>query len=181
MVSYESVGGVESWADYWHGCGVMEESKGDEADPSRYSHRSSEANMSDQEKPLQALAPATNDPTDPSFVAISPPTSPSSSSPPSRSTSPRLKRSKQWSLLPSLVVLLPILAFLARTSWNSHYTLPEPNSALFDANGTAIFSEAKAMEYITDLAAYADGTPRYRIGASSPTFFSFPPLTLLMF
>ncbi|GAA5843912.1 hypothetical protein JCM11251_002246 [Rhodosporidiobolus azoricus] len=77
------------------------------------------------------------------------------------------KSSRQWRLLPSLLVLLPLLFALAYTSVHLHYTLPTPSTSEFTIleNGTAIpiFSELRAMRYITDLSEYEDGTPRYRI------------------
>ncbi|GEM06060.1 endoplasmic reticulum metallopeptidase [Rhodotorula toruloides] len=76
---------------------------------------------------------------------------------------PRPSPSKQWSLLPSLAVILPLLALFTYISANLHYALPEPQHALFSPDGTPVFSESKAMRYIHDLAAYGDGTPRYRI------------------
>ncbi|GAA6002746.1 hypothetical protein JCM10207_007655 [Rhodosporidiobolus poonsookiae] len=80
-----------------------------------------------------------------------------------QSPHPPSSRRKQWTLLPSLLVLLPILALLTYASVHLHYKLPEPNIAAFNDNDTAIFSETLAMGYIRDLAAYADDTPRYRI------------------
>ncbi|BGP28517.1 hypothetical protein JCM10296v2_000252 [Rhodotorula toruloides] len=79
------------------------------------------------------------------------------------STPPRASPSKQWSLLPSLAVILPLLALFTYVSVHLHYALPEPQHALFSPDGTPVFSESKAMRYIHDLAAYGDGTPRYRI------------------
>ncbi|KAJ8297177.1 putative endoplasmic reticulum metallopeptidase 1 [Rhodotorula toruloides] len=79
------------------------------------------------------------------------------------STPPRASPSKQWSLLPSLAVILPLLALFTYISVHLHYALPEPQHALFSPDGSPVFSESKAMRYIHDLAAYGDGTPRYRI------------------
>ncbi|GAA5858742.1 hypothetical protein JCM8547_004967 [Rhodosporidiobolus lusitaniae] len=100
-------------------------------------------------------APAPHKP----LVAVPTPTP---SSPSSHQHSPA-KQHKQWSLLPSLAVLLPILALFTYASVHSHYTLPDPVLDLFDTNGTAQFCEANALTVINDLAAYSDGTPRYRI------------------
>ncbi|BGP12418.1 hypothetical protein JCM10213v2_000334 [Rhodosporidiobolus nylandii] len=107
-----------------------------------------------------AVSPASSSPK----PASPPPSTPSSLRPTSSSSSsPVEKPYRQWPLLPTLVVLLPLLALFTFTSVHLHYALPTPNSDLVDANGTAVFSEAKALEYVRDLAAYADGTPRYRI------------------
>ncbi|GAA5888919.1 hypothetical protein JCM6882_002906, partial [Rhodosporidiobolus microsporus] len=80
---------------------------------------------------------------------------------------PRSHHSKQWSLLPSLLVLLPLLFLFTYTSVHLHYSLPAPGVDEFATldNGTVVpvFSEQRALKYITDLAAYQDGTPRYRI------------------
>ncbi|GAA6054771.1 hypothetical protein JCM3770_000935 [Rhodotorula araucariae] len=77
---------------------------------------------------------------------------------------PQTARSpRPWPVLPSLLVLLPIIALFTWTAIHLHYQLPTPNHALFTPNGTPIFSESHAMRYIKDLASYGDGTPRYRI------------------
>ncbi|GAA6040391.1 hypothetical protein JCM8097_007592 [Rhodosporidiobolus ruineniae] len=100
---------------------------------------------------------ATSDPTDPAVVVAS------SSSSPAPARQPRSSH-KQWSTLPALAVLLPILALFTYLSVTLHYTLPTPSHTSFAEDGvTPIFNEARAMGYIQDLAAYADGTPRYRI------------------
>ena len=70
---------------------------------------------------------------------------------------------KPWAVLPSMAVLLPILALFTWVSVRLHYQLPTPGHALFSPDGTPIFSESHAMRYIKDLASYGDGTPRYRI------------------
>lgn len=70
---------------------------------------------------------------------------------------------KPWPVLPSLAVLLPVIACFGWISVHLHYALPNPNNALFTPSGSPIFSEGHALRYIRDLAAYGDGTPRYRI------------------
>ncbi|GJN92127.1 hypothetical protein Rhopal_005157-T1 [Rhodotorula paludigena] len=70
---------------------------------------------------------------------------------------------KPWPVLPSLAVLLPVIACFGWISVHLHYALPTPNNALFTPSGSPIFSEGHALRYIRDLAAYGDGTPRYRI------------------
>lgn len=77
-----------------------------------------------------------------------------------RKTSPR----SQLSLLPSLIILGPILLALAYLSLHLHYTLPTPQAALFTPDGLIPqFSETEAMKYINALATHEDGEPRYRI------------------
>ncbi|GAA5972745.1 hypothetical protein JCM11641_003001 [Rhodosporidiobolus odoratus] len=115
-----------------------------------------------------AVKPITSDPTDPTDPAVEFVPASSSSSSPSTADSCHQQLGKpfkqsQWSLLPSLSVLLPILTYFIYTSVTLHYSLPTPNQSLYDHHGNPSFSENKAMQYITDLAAYQDGTPRYRI------------------
>ncbi|GAA6059342.1 hypothetical protein JCM10212_003240 [Sporobolomyces blumeae] len=75
-------------------------------------------------------------------------------------------RRKQWGLAPTLLLLVPLLGLLVRTSLQLHYDLPEPAIAEYDPRtGKPQFSESRAMSYIRDLSSYDDGqqTPRYRI------------------
>ncbi|KAK4055194.1 hypothetical protein OIV83_000474 [Microbotryomycetes sp. JL201] len=68
------------------------------------------------------------------------------------------------SFWPSLLIVLPVIVALGWLSAHLHYSLPEPGTELFSANGSqAVFSEHQALKYINDLAVHSDGSPRYRI------------------
>lgn len=85
--------------------------------------------------------------------------------PPSLSASTRrsLYPPKQWSFFAFASLVLPLICALGYVSVHLHYELPEPRVEQFSLAGQPTFSEVSAMRYIRDLAAYADGTPKYRI------------------
>ena len=70
---------------------------------------------------------------------------------------------KQWSFFAFASLVLPLIFTLGYISVHLHYELPTPRVEQFSLAGQPTFSEVAAMRYIRDLAAYADGTPKYRI------------------
>jgi hypothetical protein len=93
-------------------------------------------------------------------AALATPAPPSlSASTPRRSLYPP----KQWSFFAFAGLVLPLIFALGYVSVHLHYELPEPRVEQFSLAGQPTFSEVSAMRYIRDLAAYADGTPKYRI------------------
>ncbi|KAM0755633.1 hypothetical protein T439DRAFT_320338 [Meredithblackwellia eburnea MCA 4105] len=76
---------------------------------------------------------------------------------------PASTRTRQWGFLSSVAVLLPFVVGAAYLSAHLHYSLPTPITTPFAPDGTPVFNEAKAMEYIRDLSTHADGSPKYRI------------------
>lgn len=81
----------------------------------------------------------------------------------SASTRRSLYPPKQWSFFAFASLVLPLIFALGYISVHLHYELPEPRVEQFSPAGQPTFSEVSAMRYIRDLAAYADGTPKYRI------------------
>ena len=64
--------------------------------------------------------------------------------------------------LPATALLLAFLSLLVTLSLHLHYDLPLPQAG-YAPDSTPQFSELRAKQYVSDLAQYPNGEPKYRI------------------
>lgn len=80
----------------------------------------------------------------------------------SRTTNLAIRKMARLPQLPSSVLLVGFLSLLTALSLHFHYELPLPLAG-YAPDSTPQFSELRAKQYVSDLAQYDDGAPRYRI------------------